>query len=254
MLAIFTSCSLSLAIAAALLWCGACSAQPGEQDESDWSARRAQMVDLLRRYGIQDVRVLAAMGAVRRHRYIPEPFCDRATAYADAPAMIGFGQTISQPFIVAYMTEKLKVKPGEKVLEIGTGSGYQAAILAQLGAAVFTVEIIPKLAEHARRTLAAESCDKVRVRTGDGFEGWSEFSPFDAIIVTCAPDKVPQALVDQLKDGGRMVIPVGGADGQRLVILSKRNGRVEVTNDLPVRFVPMVKGATNPPPAKGGAP
>lgn len=208
----------------------------------DWSMERAEMVRQLRAYGISNEPVLRAMGVVRRHCFIPAAFRNRLTAYGDHPCKIGFDQTISQPYIVAYMTAAIMPKQGEKILEIGTGSGYQAAVLAELGARVFTIEIVPELGWHARAALAAEGYSSVRTRIGDGYQGWPEHAPFDAIIVTCAPESVPQALVSQLRDGGRMIVPVGPVTGeQRLVILGKQNGRVTMENDLPVRFVPMVK-------------
>ncbi len=204
-------------------------------------AQRKAMADVLRRYKIQDERVIEAMGKVRRHLYIPEEIRGRSDPYGDHPCPIGFGQTISQPFIVAYMTQHLEPKPGLRILEIGTGSGYQAAVLAELGAEVFSIEIVPELADHARTVLAAEGYGGVKVKTGDGYKGWPEHAPFDAIIVTCAPDKIPAALVDQLKDGGRMILPVG-TGVQRLTILEKNEDAFREIPDLYVRFVPMVKG------------
>lgn len=216
--------------------------QPDAEEES-WAGERAEMVDVLRNYGISDSRILAAMTKVRRHRFIPESYRKHRDAYGDHPCPIGRGQTISQPFIVAYMTQKLALKAGDKVLEIGTGSGYQAAVLAEMDADVYTIEIIPELAEHARQALAAEGYgNKVHGKAGDGYKGWPEHSPFDAVIVTCAPEDVPPALVEQLKDGGRMIVPVGSWGDQRLVILRKEGDRVVQTDDLPVRFVPMVPG------------
>jgi protein-L-isoaspartate(D-aspartate) O-methyltransferase len=209
-------------------------------DADDWPEEREAMVSVLRAYGIRDATVLSAMSKVRRHMFIPETHRNRYEAYGDHPCPIGYGQTISQPYIVAYMTEKINVKPGEKILEIGTGSGYQAAILAECGAEVYTIEIIPELAQHARNVLANEGYKKVHVLTGDGYKGWSEHSPFDAIIVTCAPENIPRTLVDQLKDGGRMILPLG-TGFQRLVILRKKDGKIIQEDDLPVRFVPMVK-------------
>jgi protein-L-isoaspartate(D-aspartate) O-methyltransferase len=209
--------------------------------DEDWSDERAAMVEQIRAYGVRDEAVLAAVGKVRRHLYIPEGHRFRGTAYGDSPCQIGHGQTISQPYIVAYMTERMHVRSGEKVLEIGTGSGYQAALLAELGAKVFTIEIVPELAEHARRILAAEGYGGVQVLGGDGYKGWPEHAPFDVVIVTCAPEEVPRALVEQLVDGGRMILPLG-AGMQRLVVLRKQGGKVEQEEDLPVRFVPMVKG------------
>ncbi|MBU4200733.1 MAG: protein-L-isoaspartate(D-aspartate) O-methyltransferase [Verrucomicrobia bacterium] len=216
--------------------------------DTRWLAGRQAMVKQLRAYRIADERILKAMGKVRRHQFIPDSFRDRGDAYGDHPCPIGYDQTISQPYIVAYMTERLNLKPGEKVLEVGTGSGYQAAILAECGAEVYSIEIIPELARHARTVLDAEGYIGVHILTGDGYKGWPEYKPFDAIIVTCAPDEVPENLVAQLKEGGRMIVPVG-TRSQRLVILRKRDGKVETEEDLPVRFVPMIHDRTNAPPA-----
>ena len=201
--------------------------------------RRAMVADI-RAQGVKDERVLRAMTAVRRHRYIPEAYRERHNPYGDHPCPIGYGQTISQPFIVAYMTQRIEVKPGMKILEIGTGSGYQAAVLAEMGAEVFSIEIVPELSVHAQEVLKAEGCC-VRVKTGDGYAGWPEHAPFDAIIVTCAPAEIPQALKEQLKDGGRMILPVG-TGVQQLIILEKDGARFTEVPDLYVRFVPMVKG------------
>ena len=213
----------------------------GKSDEdAGWVSRRQAMVAQLKAYHITNTCVLTAMGKIRRHIFIPETCRNRIYAYADAPCSIGYRQTISQPYIVAYMTEKLALKPGDKVLEIGTGSGYQAAVLAECGADVYTIEIIPELARHARAALDAEGYQRIHILTGDGYKGWPEHSPFDAIIVTCAPDEVPQTLVDQLQEGGRLIAPVGRGS-QRLVILRKQRGQVEQEEDLPVRFVPMVR-------------
>ncbi len=209
--------------------------------ETDEAMGHTTMIAQIERYGIRDPRVIRAMAQVQRHRFIPEKYLEACNAYGDHPCPIGFGQTISQPFIVAYMTERIAPEAGEKVLEIGTGSGYQAAILAELGADVYSIEIIPELADHARRALSEEGYAKVHVRTGDGYKGWPEHAPFDAIIVTCAPDDVPPALVEQLKDGGRMIVPVGEG-AQRLVILRKKDGKAEKEEDLAVVFVPMVHG------------
>ncbi|MCX7591796.1 MAG: protein-L-isoaspartate(D-aspartate) O-methyltransferase [Kiritimatiellae bacterium] len=230
---------LAIFLTAALV-CVSCGKEPVGEDDAAWEPLRAAMVQQIRDYGVRDERVLRAMAKVRRHVYIPEAYRGR-DAYGDHPCPIGHDQTISQPYIVAYMTEKMNLKPGEKVLEIGTGSGYQAAILAEMGAKVYTIEIIPELADHARRVLTREGYGQVKVLTGDGYKGWPEHAPFDAIIVTCAPTEVPQALVDQLADGGRMILPLG-AGIQRLVILRKKGNKVEQEEDLPVRFVPMVRG------------
>lgn len=200
-----------------------------------------RMIETLKAYGIRDPDVLRAMSTVRRHAFIPEAYRHVADPYGDHPCPIGHGQTISQPYIVAYMTERIAPKKGEKILEIGTGSGYQAAILAELGAEVYSIEIIPELAEHARKVLAEEGYSQVRVLTGDGYKGWPEHAPFDAIIVTCAPEEIPSELVNQLKEGGRMILPLG-TGFQRLVIARKRGGKTLIDEDLPVRFVPMVHG------------
>ena len=187
--------------------------------------------------GIRDPRVLDAMRAVPRHELVPENV--RAQAYEDGPLPIGHGQTISQPYIVAYMSEQLAAKPEHRVLEIGTGSGYQAAVLARLVAEVYSIEIVEPLATRARADLARLGCKNVHVRAGDGYQGWPEKAPFDAIIVTCAPDHVPEPLISQLKEGGRMIIPVGDFGDQSLYVLEKRGGKVEKRSVLPVRFVPM---------------
>ncbi len=219
-----------------------CGNKPAEISEKVRSASRDRMVRQLERHGIRDKKVLAAMETVPRHLFIPEKYRDTYDPYGDHPGPIGYGQTISQPYIVAYMTERLDLKPGEKVLEIGTGSGYQAAVLAALGAEVYSIEIVSGLAEHARTVLADQSIEKVHLLTGDGYKGWPEHAPFDAIIVTCGPEKIPRALVEQLKEGGRMILPLGARSHQRLVICRKKDGEVVVEEDLPVRFVPMVHG------------
>ncbi len=200
---------------------------------------RAEMVRVLKAYNIKDERVLAAMSKVRRHVYIPEECRYGAMSYGNHPCSIGYGQTISQPFIVAYMTLCVNPQEEDKILEIGTGSGYQAAILAELGANVFSVEVVPELASRARNTLTSEGYDNVRVLTGDGYAGWSEHAPFDAITVTCAPENIPASLTRQLKEGGRMIVPVG-IGIQRLVVLTKVNGKIHEADHMGVRFVPMV--------------
>ncbi|MBI3851347.1 MAG: protein-L-isoaspartate(D-aspartate) O-methyltransferase [Verrucomicrobia bacterium] len=193
--------------------------------------------------GLTNARVLSVMGKVPRHEFVPASL--RTQAYDDRPLPIGHGQTISQPFIVAFMTEKLEPKATDKILEIGTGSGYQAAVLAELVAKVYTIEIVEPLALRAEADLKRLGYTNVLVRAGDGYKGWPEAAPFDAIIVTCAPDHVPQPLVDQLKEGGRMIIPVGPLGDQELFVLQKKAGKVEQRAVLPVRFVPMTgrKGA-----------
>ena len=194
------------------------------------------------RYGppITDKKVLAAMRKVPRHEFVPQDVRDQA--YEDKALPIGSGQTISQPYVVALMTQALRLKKGEKVLEIGTGSGYQAAVLAEITPRVYSIEILPELAGNARRTLDRLGYKKVKTRVGDGYLGWKEYAPFDAIIVTCAPEKVPEPLVQQLKDGGRMVIPVEEERYvQILYLLEKKGGRLVKTGIEHVRFVPMIR-------------
>jgi len=215
-----------------------------EAFEKEMTEARIAMVDTIRERNVTDERVLSAMLSVRRHAFFPENAPEPCIAYGDFPFPIGWGATISQPFIVAYMTQRLALKPGERVLEIGTGSGYQAAVLAALGASVWTLEVVPELAEHARRALAAESFEGVRVRCANGYGGWREAAPFDAIIATCAPARVPDELVAQLADGGRMILPIGDIlEAQQLVVLRRQGDQVTGEYDLPVRFVPMVTPA-----------
>ena len=204
----------------------------------DFAAQRQRMVmEQLMPRGIHEERVLAAMAKVPREEFVPEDL--RAASYTDQPLPIGYGQTISQPFIVAFMTEQLRLAPGDRVLEIGTGSGYQAAILAELVAEVYSIEIIEPLAKTAEATLERLGYKNVNVKAGDGYKGWPEHAPFDSVVVTCAPDHVPQPLADQLKEGGRMIIPVGGFGDQELYLLEKKNGQLEQRAVEPVRFVPM---------------
>jgi len=202
---------------------------------------RNEMVDrqLIPR-GIKSPAVLDAMRNVPRHLFVPENM--QRGAYDDSPLPIGFGQTISQPYIVAYMTEQLEPFPGMKVLEIGTGSGYQAAILAYLGCEVFTMELLGAHADKARQNLDDCGYKGVSVKYGNGFSGWMEEAPFDAIIVTAAPDIIPPAMIEQLKDGGKMVIPVGGMNSiQSLNLLTKDGGDIITRELLLVRFVPMIE-------------
>lgn len=213
--------------------------QPGPTS-GEFTAQRQNMVEKqLKARGISNHRVLAAMAKVPREVFVP--VAARAQAYEDGPLPIGYDQTISQPYIVAFMTEQLRAKPGDRVLEVGSGSGYQAAILAELASNVYTIEIVEPLARSAEATLLRLGYKTVHVKVGDGYEGWPEEAPFDAIIVTCAPDNVPQPLVDQLKEGGRMVIPVGERFAQRLYLLEKKNGELKQSATLPVRFVPMLR-------------
>jgi len=226
------------------VWCCPClvlsACDTGPAKDIDFAAERKLMVEeqlAASGRGIQDKRVLEAMAAVPRHEFVPEPW--RKSAYEDRPLPIGHGQTISQPYVVAFMTEKLAPKSTDRVLEIGTGSGYQAAVLAKLVAEVDTIEIVEPLARRAEADLQRLGFKNVRVRAGDGYKGWPERAPFDAIIVTCAPDHIPEPLVAQLKEGGRMIIPVGPDGDQQLYLLKKRDGKVERDSVLPVRFVPM---------------
>jgi protein-L-isoaspartate(D-aspartate) O-methyltransferase len=204
----------------------------------DLASERQRMVqEQLMPRGIHEERVLAAMAKVPREEFVPPDV--RAASYSDGPLPIGYDQTISQPYIVALMTEQLRLQPHDRVLEIGTGSGYQAAVLAELVAEVYSIEIVAPLAHRAEATLQRLGYKNVHVKVGDGYKGWPEHAPFDAVIVTCAPEHVPQPLVDQLKEGGRMIIPVGNRLAQELYLLEKANGGMRQSAVLPVRFVPM---------------
>jgi len=211
-----------------------CAAQT---DVRDWQEDRTRMVnEQLKARDIRSERVLDAMLKVPRHLFIPESA--RGGAYGDFPVPIGNGQTISQPYIVAFMTQALDVGPGDRVLEIGTGSGYQAAVLSVLAKEVFSIEIIEPLADRARATLTDLGYRNIQVRAGNGYLGWPEHAPYDRIIVTAAPDEVPPALIEQLRIGGLMAIPVG-VDDQELRILRRLPTGLETITTLPVRFVPM---------------
>jgi protein-L-isoaspartate(D-aspartate) O-methyltransferase len=231
--------ALLIAIFAGL--CGAADAV-GRQSRpvsDDYAAQRTAMVaEQIQARGVRDPRVLEAMRTVPRHEFVPETL--RALAYSDSPLEIGLGQTISQPFIVAYMTEALGLLPEHKVLEIGTGSGYQAAVLSRLVNQVYTIEIVPELARRASATLKAVGYTNVEIREGDGYAGWPEHAPFDRIIVTAAPDQIPQPLIDQLARGGRMVIPVGD-DEQWLTVVEKTSAGVVARRQMRVRFVPFTR-------------
>jgi protein-L-isoaspartate(D-aspartate) O-methyltransferase len=189
--------------------------------------------------GLSDPDVLAAMREVPRHRFVPDGA--QGQAYADHPLPIGYDVTISQPYVVALMTELAAVRPGDRVLEIGTGSGYQAAVLAQLGAEVDTIEIIEPLAVSARQRLAALGYERIHVRHGDGHIGWPDRAPYAAIVLTAAPTEVPPALIEQLALGGRLVAPVGPADDQRLIVLTRTPTGVTRREEGGVRFVPMIR-------------
>lgn len=218
------------------LACGTAGTNP-QRGAQDWDAERRRMVEeQLRARDIRSTRVLDAMLKVPRHLFVPEP--QRAEAYSDSPLPIGYEQTISQPYIVAFMTQALDVAPGHRVLEVGTGSGYQAAVLSALAKDVYTIEIVPPLADRARETLAALGYRNIQVRTGNGYLGWPEHAPYDRIMVTAAPDEVPAALLQQLKIGGLMAIPVGAVT-QELRILRRTVTGTETLSTLRVRFVPM---------------
>jgi protein-L-isoaspartate(D-aspartate) O-methyltransferase len=203
---------------------------------------RREMVELIEAHGVRDSATLTAMRTIPRHEFVPAEH--RGRAYGDHPLPIGYGQTISQPYIVAYMTEVLRPVPGMKVLEVGTGSGYQAAVLAHIGCEVYTLELIGALAQSASRRLERLGYENVSVRHADGHFGLSDQAPFDAVIVTAAAGYIPPALIEQLKDGGRMVIPVGSVYGVQNLILVEKNSSTDVRtrNLLPVRFVPMLSG------------
>jgi protein-L-isoaspartate(D-aspartate) O-methyltransferase len=222
-----------------LSWPG-CGSQPElspAQQQEQYSRQRRELVAELRSDGIKSQSVLDAMLKVPRHEFVPASY--RHQAYQNRPLPIGHDQTISQPYIVAYMTEAAEIASGEKVLEIGTGSGYQAAVLAELAKEVYSIEIIPQLADGARAVLNRLGYKNVEVRTGNGYLGWPEKAPFDAIVVTAAPDQVPQALVEQLAVKGKMIVPVG-TSFQEMTIITKTESGVVERKTIPVAFVPMV--------------
>ena len=229
--------------AALLLALVAAPAAAPAQTEERWAEARERLVaEHLVPQGITDSATLAAMRAVPRHEFVPED--QRAWAYADTPLPIGRGQTISQPAVVAFMTQVVRPCPGLRVLEVGTGSGYQAAVLAEAGAEVWTIEIFRVLADEARERLHRLGYGEVRVRHGDGYAGWPETAPFDAIVVTAGADSIPPPLLEQLGPGGRLVMPVGDPwSDQRLVLVEKDSaGRIASRDLLPVRFVPLLRG------------
>jgi protein-L-isoaspartate(D-aspartate) O-methyltransferase len=223
------------AAAAAFLFVACAGA--GAPAEDPARARERMVRDQIEARGVTDARTLAALRKVERHRFVPPEAA--AFAYADHPLDIGDGQTISQPYIVAVMSEAIGLHGGEKVLEVGTGSGYQAAVLAEMGARVYTMEIVPTLARRARATLARLGYRSVEVKEGNGWAGWPEQAPFDAIVVTAAPPTIPEALKAQLRDGGRLVIPVG-EDVQELRLVTRHGATFEEKRLLMVRFVPLV--------------
>jgi protein-L-isoaspartate(D-aspartate) O-methyltransferase len=213
-----------------------CAAPPSTTSGGPDRAREAMVAEQIEQRGVRDARTLAAMRKVPRHLFVPPAL--QAEAYSDHPLPIGHDQTISQPYIVALMTEALGLRGGETVLEVGTGSGYQAAVLAEIAARVFTIEIVAPLAEEARERLKRLGYRNVEVRAGDGYLGWPEKGPFDAVMVTAAAPRIPEPLKEQLKDGGRLVIPVGDAD-QELIVVTKKGATYAEDRVLPVRFVPM---------------
>ena len=234
----FTGCILNTAIISLCILLAAVCARPKNTEPEPWDVRlRTDMVrsQIIAR-GITDTMVIEAMTTVPRHEFVPQEY--QHMAYRDHPLPIGEGQTISQPYIVALMTDKIDLTSHDRVLEIGTGSGYQAAVLAMLCQEVYSIEIVPVLAERAAALLKDRGYDNVQVRCGDGFLGWPEAAPFDAIIITCAPKTVPQPLIDQLAEGGRLIVPLGD-DFQMLTLFTKTGGEFYRDELIPVRFVPM---------------
>lgn len=213
------------------------ASRASSDEDSQRHVRELMVREQVASRGVRDARVLAAMRKVPRHLFVPEEF--RVGAYSDQPLPIGHRQTISQPYIVAFMSEAMELKPGDRVLEIGTGSGYQAAILAELVSEVYSIEIVEPLGKEAAARLKELGYDRIKLRVGDGYRGWPEAAPFDAIIVTAAPDHVPPVLVEQLREGGRLVLPVGRFSQDLLRVRKTAKGVVQ-ENLLPVRFVPMV--------------
>ncbi|HKU70426.1 MAG TPA: protein-L-isoaspartate(D-aspartate) O-methyltransferase [Burkholderiales bacterium] len=240
------------ALVGALATGGIVEAQTGDSYEAQRRRLVGEIAALVRETGAEtgraalSARVMAAMGKVPRHEFMP--VSQRAQAYANRPLPIGLGQTISQPYIVALMSDLLDVKPGDRVLEVGTGSGYQAAVLAELAAEVYSIEIMEPLGREAAERLKRLGYRNVTTRIGDGYRGWPEHAPFDSIVVTAAPREVPGPLIEQLKPGGRLVVPVGAqAAGQSLLLIEKqRDGTVTRRNMLAVRFVPLTDGAGKP--------
>ena len=227
-----------LVIAGLSYWLSASRTGNVNPEQAGFTQQRNQLVEIIQAQGVSDPDVLEVMRKVPRHEFVPDEYLDQA--YEDHPLPIGYGQTISQPYIVAWMTELLELKPGEKVLEIGTGSGYQAAVLAELKTVeVYSIEIVPELAEMAAKRLDELGYTGVKVRQGDGYYGWPEYAPFDAIIVTAAPDHLPAPLVEQLAEGGRLVIPIGPPGGyQALWKFVKEGQDVTAYNMGGVIFVP----------------
>lgn len=216
-----------------------CSGGQSMNADEYYQLRKTMTEQQIKNRGITNKKVLDAMMEVPRHLFVPENY--RKHAYEDSPLPIGYDQTISQPYIVAYMTEILDPQPEQKILEIGTGSGYQAAILSKLYKEVYTIEIVDELGLQSQQVFKEQNYNNIVVKIGDGYKGWAEHAPFHAIIVTCAPDNIPQPLVDQLAEGGKMIIPVGDRNSQILYLLEKRKGKVHKKETLPVLFVPMIR-------------
>lgn len=238
-------CGSTLVVTMALAGALALAVSPLAAQEEAMAALRERMVETqIVTRGVRQPAVLQAMKTVPRHLFVPEPF--RAQAYEDYPLPIGAQQTISQPYIVALMTELLDLTGDERVLEIGTGSGYQAAVLSRVAGEVYTIEILEPLGRQAQRILGELGYKNIHTRIGDGYQGWPDAAPYDAIVVTAAPERIPQPLLDQLKVGGRMVIPVG-AFFQDLLVLTKTPNGVDKKNIIPVRFVPMTGEAQKKP-------
>jgi protein-L-isoaspartate(D-aspartate) O-methyltransferase len=215
------------------------------QEDKYLSARNNMVTVQITDRGISNGPTIKAMRKVPRHLFVPEKYRD--DAYGDFPLPIGYGQTISQPYIVAYMTAAVKPSAKKKVLEIGTGSGYQSAVLAEIAVMVYTVEIVPELADESATRFKKLGYNNIIGRTGDGYLGWPEHAPFDIIIVTAAATEIPKPLTDQLAEEGRMIIPVGGQGAvQELMLLVKKNNRIEKTNLIPVRFVPFIRTEISP--------
>ena len=249
----FCTMAVRLRRAALCLLAVLASCKPTGAPAGDFAAERERMVkEQVVMRGVTDARVVAAMRKVPRDAFVP--FLARRFSYLDRPLPIGFNQTISQPFIVALMTDKLQLKPTDRVLEIGTGSGYQAAILGELAAEVYTIEIVEPLGKIAATTLRQLGYKNVHVKIGDGYKGWPEHAPFDAVIVTCAPEKVPPPLVEQAREGGRIIIPVGKPSDQKLYLLEKKDGQLRQEAILPVLFVPMTGETQQPKPVEAKPP
>ena len=240
-----TRLSLAALVAAGLFAAPGCRRAPAPAGESPIAARERMVRTQIMARGIGDPRLLAALRAVPRHLFV-DP-AHRAEAYADRPVPIGEGQTMTQPYVAALMTELLDIQPSDRILEIGTGSGYESAVLSRLAAEVYSIEILPDISRRAQERLRSLGCANVRFRIGDGYGGWPEAAPFDGIIVTAAPRRIPPALLDQLAPNGRMVIPVGDFFQELKVYARDAKGNLTENSVIPVRFVPMAGEAAKPP-------